>query len=316
MKKYVFLLAMAFLATQFQSCSSSDEASDMQSQPYLSSSEVAVQLVGPEADCTRSNRSDEIPSSGNVEPKEGPTFYMDYAWIEPMEVEVPSEGKVTFTTHHYADFNTVRRVIPDSAPWIKGMFSQDYLDTNRYKGSGWGQFYIFIPPNETNKVRQDTIKFLFAENSSVPNEKRFCVPVVIKQKAGPASKADLKNHILGKWHHHIIGTNALTGKPSTDVNWDAEFKADGSYTVDKHEVGLNGYDYKFEGWEKGTYEITKVEIDDSNCLRVYLKQSYTHGPTTAAAGYSSGNRETYFVIYPHFMMWATGQSKYYDRVVE
>ena len=138
----------------------------------------------------------------------------------------------------------------------------------------------------------------------------------IEQKAGPASQADLKKHILGKWHHHIVATNALTGKPSTDVNWDAVFNADGSYRVDKHEVGLNGSDYNFEGWEKGTYEITEVKLDDSNCLRVYLKQSYTHGPTTAAAGYSSGSRETYFVVYPHFMMWATGQSKYYDRVVE
>ena len=316
MKKYVFVLAMAFLATQFQSCSSSDDDVAKQPQSYAGSDINAVQLIGPEEESTRSLTSDQIPSSGNVEPKEGQTFYMDYAWIEPMEIEVPSEGKVTFSTHHYGDFKTVRRVIPDGTTWIKGMFSQDYLETNRYKGNNWGQFYIFIPPNDTRSARQDTIKFLFAENSNVPNEKRFCVPVVIKQKAGPASQADLKKHILGKWHHHIVATNALTGKPSTDVNWDAVFNADGSYRVDKHEVGLNGSDYNFEGWEKGTYEITEVKLDDSNCLRVYLKQSYTHGPTTAAAGYSSGSRETYFVVYPHFMMWATGRSRYYDRVVE
>lgn len=316
MKKYVFVLAMAFLATQFQSCSSSDDDVAKQPQSYRGNDVVQAQLIGPEAECTRAPMATEIPNSGNVVPKEGQTFYMNYAWIEPAEFEIPSEGLVTFSTHHYEDFNTVRRVYPQNAPWIKGMFSQDYMDTNRYKGPDWGQFYIFIPPNDTRSARQDTIKFLFAENSNVPNEKRFCVPVVIKQKAGPASQADLKKHILGKWHHHIVATNALTGKPSTDVNWDAVFNADGSYRVDKHEVGLNGSDYNFEGWEKGTYEITEVKLDDSNCLRVYLKQSYTHGPTTAAAGYSSGSRETYFVVYPHFMMWATGQSKYYDRVVE
>jgi len=312
MKKYVFVLALAFLATQFLSCSSSDDDQAMQSQSYSNSNKNAVQLIGPDEECTRSLTSDQIPSSGNVEPKEGQTFYMDYAWIEPTVIEVPSEGKVTFSTHHYGDYKTVRRVIPDGAPWIKGMFSQDYLETNRYKGNNWGQFYIFIPPNETNKARQDTIKFLFAVNKDVPNEKRFCVPVVIKQKAGPFKTADLKNHILGKWHHHIIGTNALTGKPSTDVNWDAVFNADGSYRIDKHEIGLNGNDYKFEGWEQGSYEITQVKIDDSNCLRVYLKMTYTHGPTTAAAGYSSGNRETYFVVYPHFLLWST--ERYYDRV--
>ena len=316
MKKYVFVLAMAFLATQFQSCSSSDDDVAKQPQSYRGNDVVQAQLIGSEAECTRAPMATEIPNSGNVVPKEGQTFYMNYAWIEPAEFEIPSEGLVTFSTHHYEDFNTVRRVYPQNAPWIKGMFSQDYMDTNRYKGPDWGQFYIFIPPNDTRSARQDTIKFLFAENSNVPNEKRFCVPVVIKQKAGPASQADLKKHILGKWHHHIVATNALTGKPSTDVNWDAVFNADGSYRVDKHEVGLNGSDYNFEGWEKGTYEITEVKLDDSNCLRVYLKQSYTHGPTTAAAGYSSGSRETYFVVYPHFMMWATGQSKYYDRVVE
>ena len=315
MKKYVFVLALAFLATQFLSCSSSDDDQAMQSQSYSNSNKNAVQLISPDEECTRSLTSDQIPSSGNVEPKEGQTFYMDYAWIEPTVIEVPSEGKVTFSTHHYGDYKTVRRVIPDGAPWIKGMFSQDYLETNRYKGNNWGQFYIFIPPNETNKARQDTIKFLFAVNKDVPNEKRFCVPVVIKQKAGPFSTANLKNHILGKWHHHIIGTNALTGQPYTESNYDVVFNADGSYREDQHEVGINR-DYKFEGWEEGTYEITKVEIDDQNCLRVYLKQSYKYGPTTATAGYSSGSRETYFVVYPHFMMWATGRSRYYDRVVE
>lgn len=315
MKQYVLFIAMALLAIQFQSCSSSDDDLDSQFQSYSNSNEDAVQLVGPEEECTRSLTSDQIPSSGNVVPKEGQPFYMDYAWIEPAIVEVPSEGKVTFSTHHYGDFRTVRRVYPENASWIKGMFSQDYLETNRYKGSDWGQFYIFIPPNETNKARQDTIKFLFAENSNVPNEKRFCVPVVIKQKAGPFNTADLKKHILGKWHHHIIGTNALTGQPYTESNYDVVFNADGSYREDQHEVGINR-DYKFEGWEEGTYEITKVEIDDQNCLRVYLKQSYKYGPTTATAGYSSGSRETYFVVYPHFMMWATGRSRYYDRVVE
>ena len=315
MKKYVFVLAMAFLATQFQSCSSSDDDVAKQPQSYSGSDNNAVQLIGPEEESTRSLTSDQIPSSGNVEPKEGQTFYMDYAWIEPQVIEVPSEGKVTFSTHHYGDFKTVRRVIPDGTTWIKGMFSQDYLETNRYKGNNWGQYYIFIPPNETNKVRQDTIKFLFAVNKDVPNEKRFCVPVVIKQKAGPFNKADLKKHILGKWHHHIIGTNALTGKPYTECNYDVVFNADGSYREDQHEVGINR-DYKADYWEQGTYEVTEVKIDDSNCLRVYLKMSYTYGPTTAAAGYSSGNRETYFVVYPHFMMWATGRSRYYDRVIE
>ena len=315
MKQYVLFIAMALLAIQFQSCSSSDDDLDSQFQSYSNSNEDAVQLVGPEEECTRSLTSDQIPSSGNVVPKEGQPFYMEYAWIEPAEFEIPSEGKVTFSTHHYADFNTVRRVYPDNAPWIKGMFSQDYMDTNRFKGPDWGQFYIFIPPNDTKSARQDTIKFLFAENSSVPNEKRFCVPVVIKQKAGPANKADLNKHILGKWHHHIIGTNALTGKPYTECNYDVVFNADGSYREDQHEVGINR-DYKADWWEQGTYDITKVELDDSNCLRVYLKMSYTYGPTTAAAGYSSGNRETYFVVYPHFMMWATGRSRYYDRVVE
>lgn len=313
MKKYVFVLAMAFLATQFQSCSSSDDDVAKQPQSYRGNDVVQAQLIGSEAECTRAPMATEIPNSGNVVPKEGQTFYMNYAWIEPAEFEIPSEGLVTFSTHHYEDFNTVRRVYPQNAPWIKGMFSQDYMDTNRYKGPDWGQFYIFIPPNDTRSARQDTIKFLFAENSNVPNEKRFCVPVVIKQKAGPYNKANLNKHILGKWHHHIVATNMLTGKPSTDVNWDLVVN-DGSYRIDKHEVGLNGSSYNFDGWEQGTYEITEVKLDDDNCLRVYLKMTYTHGPTTAAAGYSSGSRSTYLVIYPHFLLWST--ERYYDRVVE
>ena len=318
MKKYVFILAMAFLATQFQSCSSSDEDPASPATQYQSSSgseQNAIQLIEPNEESPKSLASAKLPSGGNVEPTEGPTFYFEYAWADPVEIQVPKEGKATFTTYHYGDFEVVRRVFPKNASWITGMFSVDYMDTNRYRGPDWREYYISIPPNKTSNARQDTIKFLFAANSDVPNEDRYCVPVVIKQAAGPCHSEDLKNHILGQWHHHIIATNAVNGKPFTECNYDVVFNDDGSYREDKHEVGIDR-DYNYNGWEKGTYEITKVELDDSNCLRVYLKMTYTYGPTTADEGYSSGYRETYFVIYPHFMLWTTGRSRYYDRVGE
>lgn len=231
--------------------------------------------------------------------------------IEPTLLEFPAEGGAKYIKYNFGGFLWLTRKLTDEArTWIKPAWSYDYYEDNRFPL----EMYVHIGPNTTNKARQDTIKMGFTMVKESPFEGRYIIPLIIRQAAGPYSPKDSKSLIVGKWHHHIIGTNALTGQPSTDCNWDAVFNTDGSYRVDKHEIGINGYDYKFEGWEQGTYEITKVEIDDSNCIRVYLNQTYTHGPTTDPAGYSSGSRETYFVVYPHFMLWRTGQQKYYDRV--
>ena len=59
MKKYVFLLSMALLALQFQSCSSSDGEPNEFNGKF-----------------TRSRVSGKIPGGGNTAPTEGPTFYM------------------------------------------------------------------------------------------------------------------------------------------------------------------------------------------------------------------------------------------------
>lgn len=232
--------------------------------------------------------------------------------VVPTLLEFPAEGGAKYVKYEFGGFSWLGRQLTDAAKaWIKPAWSYDYYEENRFPR----EMYVHVGPNTTNKARQDTIKMGFTVEKNSDFETRFIVPLVIKQSAGPYTPKNSNSLIVGKWHHHIIGTNALTGKPYTECNYDVVFNADGSYREDQHEVGINR-DYKADYWEEGTYEITKVEIDSQNCLRVYLKQSYTHGPTTAAAGYSSGNRETYFVVYPHFMMWATGRSRYYDRVGE
>ena len=231
--------------------------------------------------------------------------------IQPTLLEFPAEGGAKYVKYEFGGYKWMARKLTDEAKtWIKPAWSYDYYDENRFPQ----EMYVHVGPNTTNKARLDTIKMGFTMVKESPFENRFIIPIVVKQAAGPYTPKNSKSLIVGKWHHYIIGTNALTGKPNVEVNWDAVFNNDGTYSVDKHEIGINGYDYKFEGWEKGSYEITKVEMDDKNCILVYLNQTYTHGPTTAAAGYSSGSRETYFVVYPHFLLWRTGQQKYYDRV--
>lgn len=235
---------------------------------------------------------------------------VDVASVEPTLLEFPAEGGAKYVKYTWGGFKWMNRQLTDAGKeWIKPAWSYDYYDENRFPR----EMYVHIGPNTTDKARQDTIKMGFTLEEGSDFDTRFIIPVVIKQAAGPYSPKDAKSIIVGKWHHYIIGTNALTGKPYTECNYDVVFNVDGTYREDQHEVGINR-DYKFEGWEQGTYEITKVLIDDKNCLRVYLNQKYTYGPTTAEAGYSSGSRETYFVVYPHFLLWATGRSRYYDRV--
>ena len=232
--------------------------------------------------------------------------------VVPTLLEFPAEGGAKYVKYEFGGYKWMGRKLTDAAKtWIKPAWSYDYYDDNRFPQ----EMYVHVGPNTTNKARVDTIRMGFTMIKDSPFEDRYIIPVVIKQAAGPYTPKNSNSIIVGKWHHYIIGTNALTGKPYTECNYDVVFNADGSYREDQHEVGINR-DYKADYWEQGTYEVTEVKIDDSNCLRVYLKMSYTYGPTTAAAGYSSGNRETYFVVYPHFMMWATGRSRYYDRVIE
>ena len=232
------------------------------------------------------------------------------ASVVPDLLEFPAEGGAKIVKYNFGGFKWLNRQLTDAGKeWIKPAWSYDYYDKNRFPQ----EMYVHVGPNTTDKAREDTIRMGFTLDKNSDFDTRFIIPLVIKQAAGPYSPKDAKSIIVGKWHHYIIGTNALTGKPYTECNYDVVFNIDGTYREDQHEVGINR-DYKFEGWEQGTYEITKVLIDDKNCLRVYLNQKYTYGPTTAEAGYSSGSRETYFVVYPHFLLWATGRSRYYDRV--
>lgn len=71
MKKYVYILAVAFLAVQFQSCSSDeDDSSD------INLSEMMLDIIGK---TTRAYIEEEIKGGGHENaPKEGEPFYKEY----------------------------------------------------------------------------------------------------------------------------------------------------------------------------------------------------------------------------------------------
>lgn len=71
MKKYFYILAMAFLAVQFQSCSSDeDDSSD------INLSEMMLDIIGK---TTRAYIDEEIKGGGHENaPKEGQPFYQEY----------------------------------------------------------------------------------------------------------------------------------------------------------------------------------------------------------------------------------------------
>lgn len=199
-----------------------------------------------------------------------------YAWAEPNVVQLPCEGGATFSQYDYGDFNYASMVIPESATsWIDGRFSVDIQSPNRYK---W-QIYISVAPNETDKARQDTIKLYFAEEKGLPFEERYCVPVVVKQAAGPYKLQDLYKLFAGTWNAYTESNN------SSDYSSRQEtFNADGTYKVHTvYTVGSLG-----EETIEGTYTINSWTLKQGY-LSISIKQSNRVYNSTLE-------------LYPHFML--------------
>jgi hypothetical protein len=225
------------------------------------------------------------------------------AWVDPVYFNIPREGAVTYASYGFGTFGYLNRAY--TGDWLRGGWSADYDSPNRFKN----QFYIAIPPNTTGVARRDTIKFLFGATKEVPLDQRYCIPVVVRQEGGTFTYNDLKSLVVGKWHHHIISSSAW----QVESNYDLTINADGTYTEVQKEDNINGMEWHTNVTESGTYTITGYSVPESSslCIQVKVSLNYTSGPTTGTK--TAGSRTTTWEIYPHFMRYIEGRSRYYDR---
>ena len=163
----------------------------------------------------------------------------------------------------------------------------------------------------TGVARRDTIKFLFGATKETPFEDRYVIPVIVRQEGGTFNNSDLKSLVVGKWHHYIQSTSAW----KVDYNYDLTINADGSYSERMKEDNVNGTELHTDRTETGTYTITGYNIPESStlCIQVYVTLTYTSGATSGTGERKPGTRTTTWEVYPHFMRYIEGRSKYYDK---
>ena len=227
------------------------------------------------------------------------------AWVDPTLIQMPREGGLAFSSFDLGNFKNLSAVRATStATWLKFDFTVDYQSPNRFKK----QIYISVAPNTTSQARQDTIKMLFANDNDTPDDQRYCIPIVVKQKAGPFQTNDLKSLVVGNWHHYIEST----GYYHTASTYDLTINADGTYKEHMVENSIDGPAFHSDKMEEGTYQITGYTHSGSNRIQVHVKLNYALR-ATAGGNSTNGSRETTWEVYPHFMRYTTGRSKYYDR---
>lgn len=214
------------------------------------------------------------------------------AKVEPTLLEFPAEGGVKFVNYYYGDYKYLTRLTSDAASsWIKSSWSDD----DRFKD----EVIVGIGPNTTGQARQDTIKMGFSMEKSVAFEKRFIIPIVIRQAAGPYKLADAKSYLVGSWRYK----ETVSGSYDIVKDYLITFNSDGTYKEDRKEDAIN-YDYHTTGQEEGTYEVIEITQESTNRMRLKVKMVYNGG---------ANSREATIDIYAHRIFYWQPRLHYYDR---
>lgn len=212
-----------------------------------------------------------------------------YANVDPTLLEFPAEGGALFYTVDWGDYQYLRRVASDYLvnTGLKSARGEDYVSPARYSQD----YYVTAPPNNTDKAMSDTVFCYFTNDKESPLSERYCIPVVIKQAAGPYDLQSIRKFFVGSW----IGISYLNDKP----HWERRviFYDDG--TFNSQDRFVNTKTGEWGAWsklEKQTYSVESVTTS-SLYYRVYINLT----------GYGSGQ---FVELYPHFMRHG---GFYYER---
>ena len=211
------------------------------------------------------------------------------ATVEPTLLEFPAEGGALFYTVDWGGYQYLRRVASDYLvnTGLKSARGEDYVSPARYSQD----YYVTAPPNNTDKAMSDTVFCYFTNDKESPLSERYCIPVVIKQAAGPYDLQSIRKFFVGSW----IGISYLNDKP----HWERRviFYDDG--TFNSQDRFVNTKTGEWGAWsklEKQTYSVESVTTGGLY-YRVYINLT----------GYSSGQ---FVELYPHFMRHG---GFYYER---
>lgn len=209
-----------------------------------------------------------------------------YANVDPTLLEFPAEGGALYYDVDWGDYQYLRRVASSYVvnTGLKSARGQDYTSEGRYGNN----YYVTALPNTTDKAMSDTVFCYFTNDKESPLEERLCIPVVIKQAAGPYDLQGIRKLFLGSW----IGISA-------DQEWErrVSFAADGVYTVQNRY--LNSKTGEWGEWGKPSTHTYSVQ--DVTTSSLYYKVSIS------LTGFSEGQ---FVEIYPHFMRHG---GFYYER---
>ena len=214
-----------------------------------------------------------------------------YANVDPTLLEFPAEGGALHYTVDWGDYQYLRRVASNYLvnTGLKSGRGEDYVSPARY----YNDYYVTAPPNTTDKAMSDTVFCYFTNDKESPLSERLCIPVVIKQAAGPYDLQSIRKLFVGSWIG--ISYDSQTNKPS----WERRviFYDDG--TFNSQDRFVNSKTGEWGAWsklEKQTYSVESVTTSGL-FYRVYINLT----------GYSKGQ---FVELYPHFMRHG---GFYYER---
>lgn len=161
MKKFIYLLAMVFLAVQFQSCSESNDDSALLNE--LNKKD------------TRTLSNNQIPGGGNTAPKEGPTFYMDSLSdtkpsVDPDNLSYKWEGESQDVIIKKGEYKHVGADVPkEYEKWISAVAKDD------------STIAIAVQPNLSFEDRKGTVECWVSSTANPTDAEKKKLLVTITQ---------------------------------------------------------------------------------------------------------------------------------------
>ena len=216
-------------------------------------------------------------------------------------LEFPAEGGALCFQRFWGDYqwSTVKKSQYANSRLKCGKPSdQDWQSPNRYVN----KYYVTMEPNPTAIATKDTIFVYFYndENEKQP-ETWFCIPVVVKQAAGPYELNDLAKLFAGSWFSH-------SGPDNLGEYWDRRvtFSTDGVYTISNRFSKNKGTTWgNWSNPQKWSYTIKDWETD-----KLYFRVNIVAKRTQDEYPWETVTSNTFVEMYPLFMR---SGGFYFDR---
>ena len=196
------------------------------------------------------------------------------ASVTPTLIEFPAYGGVSFVDTQFDYEYASNKFVTGPTGLLKRTWGAGI-----YKD----QIYVTAGLNTSGKATVDTLMIGFTNDRDMPFDRRYKIPVVVKQKAGPATLQDMIKIMQGTW---------ISTEESNDT-WQIRLKveADGSYSRQDRDRSNSTKPWSnWRGWTTGDfYTVTSYE-QFNNGLTIHVKNK-------------KDNAEPFFAIQPHAVIY-------------